>query len=137
MITAQSLNFFFEHLIFTFVISTIPLSLIFTVSSYPLIFTLSLHIPLFPLSLHMFLVSSQLGSLSLIPNSSQSEISPSGERYVSKLVLSMKSSCYSTLRSYFLYSNFAAECLDIKTSYHSGKLVTGFDLCYHVPCSKL
>lgn len=53
------------------------------------------------------------------------EIDPSGERYVSRLVLSMKSSCYSTLRSYFIYSHFAAECLQIQTSMEPGKLVTG------------
>ena len=38
----------------------------------------------------------------------------------------MKSSCYSTLRSYFIYSHFAAECLQIQTSMEPGKLVTGY-----------
>lgn len=53
------------------------------------------------------------------------EIDPAGERYVSRLVLSIKGSCYSTLRSYFIYSHFTAECLDIQSTMEPGKLVTG------------
>ncbi|KAL5269352.1 hypothetical protein ACHWQZ_G002992 [Mnemiopsis leidyi] len=53
------------------------------------------------------------------------EIDPAEERYVSRLVLSMKCSCYSTLRSYFIYSHFTAECLEIQTSMEPGKLRTG------------
>jgi len=53
------------------------------------------------------------------------DIDPSSERYVSKLVLSVKGSCYSTIRSYFVFAHFAAECLEINVTKEPGKLVTG------------
>lgn len=62
---------------------------------------------------------------SLEANSLRPEISPEGERYVSRLVLSAKGSCYATLRSYVIYMHFAAECLEIETEVESGKLKTG------------